>query len=254
MPFAITAIAVIAEVLRHFGRDIFTLAEGAPMRRNHLCRHIFNPYAVNCRRSARHVAAEQTASHPQSLEQGTSAIAAHGAYTHFRHNLEHPFVDSLDVMLFGPLEVKLQLFAVHEVFEYGECHVRIDRTGSIPHQQGHVHHLAYLAALYDYGYLRALGTAHQMLMHGRKSQQRGYGSHALAHVAVGEHHIVIAPVDGSLRIAAKQVEGPLHCHHSPFCLKEHGERNGAESLILKMAQHVEFAVADHGRRHHHDLA
>ena len=70
-------------------------------------------------------------------------------------------------MLLGSLIVEPgRLLIIHEILQYGKRHVGIDRTRTVAHQQCHVHHLAYLAALHDDGYLRTLASAHQMMMHG----------------------------------------------------------------------------------------
>ena len=73
-------------------------------------------------------------------------------------------------------------------------------------------------------------------------------------VTVGENHIVIPLVYGSLSLGTQAVDRLLHSLHASGGIEEHRHSDGVEPLILEMTQYVEFAVRHDRRGHHHHVA
>ena len=87
-----------------------------------------------------------------------------------------------------------------------EGQVRVDPVGPVARQQAMVMHFARLATFQQDTDARALGLAHQVMMHRTAGQQRTHGHAVPGNAAVGQHDQAKAVVDGLFRLGADALQ------------------------------------------------
>ena len=101
-----------------------------------------------------------------------------------------------------------QLAVADEVLDRLEGQVRVDRGGAVAEQQRDVVHLAAVAGLDDEADLHAGLLAHQVVVHGRRHQQRRDRRALLVAVAVGQHDDPRAGGDRLGDLGAQLLDAP----------------------------------------------
>ena len=150
------------------------------------------------------------------LEDLRARVAGHRRDAHLGHHLEHALAGGLDVALHRlgrigaaePVHARAAARRDH-VLDRLEGQVGVDGAGAEADEERHVVHLAGVAGLDDQADLGPGLLPDQVVVDGRREQQRRDGRVDLVRVAVGEHDDAGALVDGLADLGADAVEGPL---------------------------------------------
>ena len=146
-------------------------------------------------------------SEPDRFEHLRAGVGGDGGDAHLRHHLEDALARRLDVVLHGLVGVDAGEAPLGDhVFDRFEREVGVDRSRAVAHEQRHVMHLAGISGLDDESDLGAGLLADQVVVHGRRHQERWDRRELLGRVAVGEHEDARTAGDRLAGIVAERVE------------------------------------------------
>lgn len=128
-------------------------------------RNFFQPDPSDARTQSAEIGIAQLFAQSDGFEYLRSAIGTDGADAHLAHHFEQAFADGFYIILLGGGIVQLDLLFAHQPVEDGKCHIWIQRACTEAEQQCRMHHLAYLAALYDQRGLHTFPYGNQVMVY-----------------------------------------------------------------------------------------
>ena len=102
------------------------------------------------------------------------------------------------------------------------------------------------AGLHDQTHFGAGSLADQMVVHGRRSKQAGYGGPAGIHTPIGKNEDAIPVLDGIGSPGAKAVQRGLQRTLSALAVKQGGKCNGPDVPRVDPAEFFHVVAADQG--------
>ena len=174
------------------------------------------------------------------VEDLRAAIGLVGRDAHLGHDLQQALADRLDVVLLDLVGLLRQAVLQAKLLEGLEGEIGVHRLGAIARQAAEMMDLADLARFDHQAGLGAQAAADQVMMHGRRRQQRRDG-HALGRygairqdqdVAVGQHAVgglVANPVERLLESGRALAGGPGSI-----------DRRRAEGAVQKLLDGADF--------------
>ena len=117
-----------------------------------------------------------------------------------------------------------------------------------------MHHLAYLATLYDKSGLHTFAGINQIMVYGTDSQQGWDGCMGFIHATVGENNIVVSVVYTLGSLLAEFVQSFVQSFFAFDGLKEHVELHGIEALVADILKNIQLGVGQDRMWQTHHLA
>ena len=223
------------------------LGVGVVVAQAHLLRDHVDPDPADPRGGPGEVLVDDRLVEPHGLEDLRAAIGLDGRDPHLGGDLEHAFVERLDVVLDGGLvvEARDQPLA-DQVIEGLEGEVGVDGPRAIADQDRHVVDLARLAALQDQTGLDARALAHQVVVDpGGREQGRDRGQ-VLVHPAIGEDEVGATLGDGTARLFTNRGERALQSFPALGHRIEDGDGAGAKPRQGHVADAGQLFVVQDG--------
>ena len=217
------------------------VAEGAGVAAHRLLGDLLQADALDHRGRAGEVLVDEGAGQADRVEDLGAAIGLVGRDAHLGHHLEDALADRLDVAgddLVG-VDLLRHLAALVHVEQRVEGEVGIDRLGAVAGEAAEMMHLARLGRFHHQPDRGAQPLADQMMMHGRRRQQRRDRDAVRADLAVRQDDDVVAAGDRRLGAVAEPVERRRHAGRTLFRLVGDVERLGVET-VLDMADRADL--------------
>ena len=196
---------------------------------------------------------------PDGVEDLRAAIGLVGRDAHLGHHLEDALADRLDVARDDLVGVDLlrQLAALVHVEQRVEGEIGVDRLGAVAGEAAEMMHFARLAGFDDEADRGAQALADQVMVHGRRRQQRRDGDAVRPDLAVGQDDDVVAAGDRRLGALAQPVDGARACRRRPsFDAIGDVDRLGVEAVLgmADGADLLEIAIGQDRLAHFEPLA
>ena len=202
MRFAADAIGVFAADFERIAQHR-RFAEGVAVTALRLRRDLRQPGALDRRRGAEEELVDEGLRQADGVEDLRAAIGLVGRDAHLRHDLQQALVDRLDEALDDLVVADRLRQVLGHRGQRLEGEIGVDRLGAVAGKAGEVMHLARFARLDDEADGGAQALADQVMMHGRRREQRGDRNPVRPDHAVGEDDDVVAAVDGAFRALAQ---------------------------------------------------
>ncbi len=170
--------------------------------------------ALDVARRAGEVLVDEGPLQSDRLEDLRAAVRLVGGDAHLGHHLVEPLADRLDVALARFLRVQRR-HRVVQLRQRLQRQVGMDRLGAVAREQREVVHLARRPRLDDQPGGRAQSLLDQMLVHGRRREQRRYRQQLGGDVAIGQDQDVVALPDRVDRVRRQARQRRLHALRAP---------------------------------------
>ena len=230
------------------------LRVGPAMARVRLLGDDVQAHAVELGDGSREEVLDQLAGQAQGLEGLGSAVGGDGRDAHLGHDLLHALAQSLDevgdrLLLRDPDDLP----GAHEVLGGLHGQVWVHARGAVAQQQGHVVDFADVAGLDHERALGASGRAQQMVVDRAGEQQRGDRRPGAVRVAVGDHDVLHAAVDGRRDLLADLRDARPQARSPALGAVEAAHLEGDRHLVLiaEVQDLVELVVVDDGELEDH---
>ena len=178
-------------------------------------------------------------------------VGGHGGDAHLGHDLQDALAEALDQVVDAVLRGDPHDVAGgDELFHGFHGQVRVHGGGAVADEHGDVVRLADVAGLHHEGGLGAVGAAQQVVVHGADEQQGRDRRPLGVRVAVREHDVLDAAVDGAGDLLADfgepGAEGVLAAFGAVESADLHGDLVAVGALDVRDLG--ELVVVDHGER------
>ena len=171
MRFAARAVGVLAADLEH-AIEMRDRAERLAMPLGGLARDLAEADALDLRVRAGEVTAHEARLEAHGVKDLRAAIGLIGRDAHLGHDLQQRLVDGLDVALVGFLDIDVDAELGDELLDGLEREVRVDRLGAIAGERRELVDLVGLTRFDDETDRCSEALADQMVVHGRRREQR----------------------------------------------------------------------------------
>ena len=212
--FAAHAIGVLAADIERVLENRH-VAEGGRVTIDRLLRHLAQADALDLRVRAGEVLPHEAGAQADGVEDLRAAVRLVGRDAHLGHDLEDGLADGLDVALLDLLGRHLLVEVGQHLLQRLEGEIGVDRLGAIAGQRAELMHLVGLARLDHETDGRAQALLDQVMVHGRRRQQRRDGNAVRADGAVGQDDdVVFLRAHGLLGFGAYAVERRRHARRA----------------------------------------